>query len=43
MMACTATATRIVKREIIDSLEMKGCVEVTVSPDRPNINFFMLP
>ena len=29
--------TRIVKREIIDSLEMKGCVEVTVSPDRPNI------
>ena len=36
-MALTATATRSVKREIIESLEMSGCVEVTASPNRPNI------
>ena len=36
-MACTATATRNVRREIIESLEMQGCVNISVSPDRPNI------
>ena len=33
MMACTATASRSVKKEIIDNLEMSGCVEVTASLD----------
>lgn len=36
-MACTATATRIVKEEVIGSLEMEGCVVISASPDRPNI------
>ena len=37
LMACTATASMSVKKEVIESLEMTGCVEVTASPDRPNI------
>lgn len=36
-MACTATATRSVREEVIVSLEMDGCVTISVSPDRPNI------
>lgn len=36
-MACTATATRSDKVEVLESLEMRGCVEVSASPDRPNI------
>ena len=36
-MACTATATRSVREEVITSLEMSSCVTVSVSPDRPNI------
>ena len=36
-MACTATATKSDKKEVIENLEMGGCVEVSVSPDRPNI------
>ena len=36
-MACTATASKSVKKEVIETLEMTGCVEVTASPDRPNI------
>ena len=36
-MACTATASRSVKKEVIDTLEMSGCAEVITSPDRPNI------
>ena len=28
MKACTAMASRSVKKEIIDNLEMSGCVEV---------------
>ena len=35
-MACTATASRSVKQEVIVSLEMSGCVQVTASLDRPN-------
>ena len=42
-MACTATASRSVKKEIIDNLEMSGCVEVTVSLDRPNVYYEMKP
>ena len=37
VMACTATASRSVKKEVIDTLEMSGCAEVITSPDRPNI------
>ena len=36
-MACTATATKSVREEVVRSLEMSGCVCVSVSPDRPNI------
>ena len=36
-MACTATITKTIRKEIIQSLEMSGCVCVSVSPDRPNI------
>ena len=36
-MACTATATRSVREEIIASLEMTDCRCVSVSPNRPNI------
>ena len=38
-MACTTTATRSVKQEVIDVMEMTGCVEVCVSPNRPNIYY----
>ena len=34
LMACTATASRSVKEEVIDSLEMTDYVDVTASPDR---------
>ena len=36
-MACTATATKSVRQEVIESLEMRGCIQVSGSPDRPNI------
>ena len=36
-MACTATATKNDKVELLESLEMRGYVEVSASPDRPNI------
>ena len=38
-MACTATATISDKAEVLHSLEMKVCVEVGASPDRPNIYY----
>ena len=38
-MACTATASKSVKKEIIESLAMSGCTEVSASPDRPNIYY----
>ena len=41
--ACTATASMSVKKEIIESLEMTGCVEVTASPDQPNIFYEVKP
>ena len=36
-MACTATATKSVRHEVIESLEIRGCIQFSVSPDRPNI------
>ena len=38
-MACTTTASRSAKEEIIDSSEMCDCAEVTASPNRPNIYY----
>ena len=37
ILACTATITRSIREEVMRSLEMEGCVVVSVSPDRPNI------
>ena len=36
-MACTATATKSVCEVVVLSLEMSGCMCVSMSPDRPNI------
>ena len=37
-MACTATASQSVRKEVIDVLETAGCVQVTTSPDlRPTV------
>ena len=38
-MTCTATATRSVREEIIKTLELKNCLQISVSPDRPNIYY----
>ena len=43
MMACTAMASRSVKKEIIDNLEMSGCVKVTATLYRPNVYYEMKP
>lgn len=37
--ACTATATRSIKQEVISSLEMHKYETVMTSPDRPNIYY----
>ena len=42
-MACTATATKSVKQEVIDNLEMRGCEFVYTSPDRLNIFYEVQP
>lgn len=42
-MACTATVTLSMKQEVIEILEMSGCVEVNVSPDRQNIYYSVRP
>ena len=36
-LACTATVTRSIRQEVVNSLEMVGCEFISVSPDRPNI------
>ena len=36
LLACTATVTKSVCDEIINSLEMEGCEIISKSPDRPN-------
>ena len=36
-MALTATATKSVHSEVIRCLEMEKCVQISLSPDRPNI------
>ena len=42
-MACTATVTRSVYKEVISALEMVNCVKVSTSPDRPNIYYEVKP
>ena len=41
--ACTATATKSVKQEVIGNLEMRECEFVYTSPDRPNIFYEVQP
>jgi len=41
--ACTATATRSIRQEVICGLDMSGCEFVCTSPDRPNIFYEVLP
>lgn len=41
LMACTATATRSVREEIVSTLEMSDPVTVSLSPDRPNIMYLV--
>ena len=41
--ACTATATRSIKQEVISSLEMYDCKSVVTSPDRSNIYYEVHP
>ena len=40
--ACTATATRSIKEEVISNLEMHTCATVMTSPDRANIYYEVL-
>ena len=42
-MACTATATKNIRKEVIHELEMSNCEFVSASPDRPNIFYEVLP
>ena len=42
-MACTATATRSVHKEVVSILEMEGCIQVSMSPDRHNIYYEVRP
>lgn len=42
-MSCTATATRSVMKEVVDSLEMTNYVNVSTSPNRPNIYYEVKP
>ena len=39
LLACTATVTHGIRKDVIESLEMTDCETVTTSPDRPNIYF----
>ena len=36
-LACTATVTRSIQEEVLNSLEMVGCEFISVSPDRPDV------
>ena len=42
-MACTATATTRIYKEVVESLEMTNCMRVTHSPDRSNIFYEVKP
>ena len=42
-MACTATVTRDLYKEVIEILEITGCVNICLSPDRCNIFYEVKP
>ena len=42
-LACTATVTRSIRREVIQNLEMVDCEFISTSPDRPNIFYEVHP
>ena len=42
-MACTATATKSIMKEVVLSLEMWEFVTVSLSPNRPNIMYEVKP
>ncbi len=37
MLAATATVTEVMRKEIVEVLEMTGCAVISVSPNKPNI------
>ena len=39
MLAATAIVTPVMREDVIDNLDMKGCQLVSMSPDRPNITY----
>lgn len=43
MLAATAIATRSIRYDVIDKLDMVGCEVVRVSPDRPNMYYEVHP
>ena len=42
-LACTATATKSIREEVLKSLDMYDCDFVFTSPDRPNIFYEVRP
>ena len=43
LLACSATVTRSIRQEVIQSLEMVDCDFISTSPDRPNIFYEVHP
>ena len=41
MLAATATVTPVMRKDVIDKLDMKGCQLVSMSPDWPNITYYV--
>ena len=39
LLACTATVTHGIRKEVIESLEMTDCEIIATSPDCPNIYY----
>ncbi len=37
MLAATVTVTEVMRKEIVEVLEMTGCAVISVSPNKPNI------
>ncbi len=41
MLAATATVTEVMRKEIVEVLEMTGCAVISVSPNKPNIFYLV--
>ena len=39
MLAVTATVTDVMRRDIVDKLDMGGCMMVSESPNKPNVRY----